>query len=964
MRIPKLSSTTIRRRPRRTLLAGIAGAALLSLPVAAASPRVLETVAATDDPVLAVSGDIACAPGTTPTATRCQQGATGNVVAGIDPDFVLPLGDTQYENGTDAEYAGAYAKTVWGADKGISRPAAGNHEYRTTGAAPYHSYFGANAGDPAKGYYSWNVTGPGNAFSWHMIALNSECVQLGGGSITQGCGVGSSQEAWLKADLAANKNVCTIAYWHRPRFSSSTTTPSSTSYVAFWNDLYNAGADIVLNGHAHDYERFAPQTSAGAADPAKGLREFVVGTGGKDFHTMGAPIANSAAINTSAFGVLKLTLHASSYDWQFVAANGYQYNDTGSGTCHSAPPADTAPPSAPTAVTASAPDASQVNLSWTASTDNVGVKNYNIYRGANGATPTLVATTATNATSYSDTAVAASTSYTYQVQAMDAAGNLSQLSEAGSVRTPAVTDKTPPTVPTGLLSEEVSDHQVDIGWTGSTDTGTGVSGYKVYRKGPGEPDFTLLATTVGTGPGKTSHQDFTVKPDSTYQYQVSAYDGANNESGRSVPLSVTTPAGPSSRTFTFTPAGDATLDKASPTSNAGTATSLTADNSPVDDFLLKFNVATSGCASLSSATLRLTNNANGSTKGGDLYTTGPNWAESTVNWSTAPARGALLNSLGAVSSGAVATVDVTEGVTTLNGEVNLRVGNSVNDGVRYWSREAATTGNRPQLTVVCATSAPAPDTTAPAAPANLTAQPVSGSEVDLQWTGSTDNVGVTGYRIYRGGAVVGTVPGDALAYHDASDVKPSTSYSYTVTAVDAAGNESARSNSVTVTTPGGTGPKTFSFAPAGDATVDATNPTTNAGTSPKLVVDNSPVNGAMLKFAVATTGCASLTRATLRLTDNANGSVKGGDVYASGSGWSEGTVAYANAPARGTLLGSLGPVTSGATYTIDVTKGVSTLNGEVAFRVGSASGDGAHYYSKEGGTTAQKPQLTVVCSGG
>src|ERR687890_1012635 len=322
------------------LLAGMAVAALASLTLPGG------TAAAADDPVLAVSGDIACAPGKTPSVTRCQQGATGTVVAGIDPDYVLPLGDTQYENGTDLEYAGSYDKTVWGVDKGISRPAAGNHEYRTAGAKPYYNYFGANAGDPAKGYYSWDIRGPDNAFRWHMIALNSECAQLGGGSTTQGCGVGSSQEAWLKADLAANRNVCTIAYWHRPRFSSSTTTPSSTSYVAFWNDLYNAGADIVLNGHAHDYERFAPQTSAGAADPSKGLREIVVGTGGKDFHTMGSPIANSDTSNVSAVGVLKLTLHSGSYDWRFVAADGHRYEDSGSGSCHSAPSADTTPPSA------------------------------------------------------------------------------------------------------------------------------------------------------------------------------------------------------------------------------------------------------------------------------------------------------------------------------------------------------------------------------------------------------------------------------------------------------------------------------------------------------------------------------------------------------------------------------------------------------------------------------------------
>ena len=124
------------------------------------------------------------------------------------------------------------------------------------------------------------------------------------------------------------------------------------------------------------------------------------------------------------------------------------------------------------------------------------------------------------------------------------------------------------------------------------------------------------------------------------------------------------------------------------------------------------------------------------------------------------------------------------------------------------------------------------------------------------------------------------------------------------------------------------------------------------------------MNDFVIKFAVTTIGCTGVSDATLRLTDNANGSVKGGDVYSTGTGWSEGTVTHGNAPARGTLLGSLGAVTSGATYSIDVTKGVSTVNGEVAFRVGSTSGDGAHYYSKEGGTTAQKPQLTVVCRGG
>lgn len=265
------------------------------------------------------------------------------------------------------------------------------------------------------------------------------------------------------------------------------------------------------------------------------------------------------------------------------------------------------------------------------------------------------------------------------------------------------------------------------------------------------------------------------------------------------------------------------------------------------------------------------------------------------------------------------------------------------------------------MTVVCATSAPAPDTTAPSAPGDLTGQAPSSGEIDLQWTASTDNVEVTGYNIYRGGLKVGAVSADALTYQDTSDLEPNTSYSYNVMAVDAASNESAKSNTVTLTTPGATGSKTFSFGAAADATIDATNASTNAGATTKLVVDNSPVDDFVIKFALAATGCTTVHRATLQLTDKANGSVKGGDFYTTDPSWDERTVTWANTPARGKFLGSLGAVSAGATYGVDVTMGVSTLNGEVAFRAGSTAGDGAHYYSKEGGT-AVKPQLTVVCS--
>jgi fibronectin type 3 domain-containing protein len=777
-------------------------AGVLSLAAGIAAVTFSAPSAAVGDPVIVVGGDIACPPGKTVDATHCQQVKTGSVLTGASPTYVLPLGDSQYDAGTAAEYAGSYAATGWGTDKGISRPSTGNHEYRTTGAPGYYGYFGANAGDPQKGYYSWDVPVTGGS-SWHMIALNSECSVLGGGSISAGCGAGSSQETWLKADLAAHQNVCTIAYWHRPRFSSSSTTPSSTTYTAFWNDLYAGGADVVLNGHAHNYERFAPQTSAGVAD-SKGLTEFIVGTGGVGFQNMGPTLANSAVTNNSAFGALKMTLHANSFDYQFMPAAGYSLSDAGTNIpCHSAPAPDTTKPSAPANVTATASSANQVNLSWVAATDNVGVKNYNIYRGSNGATPTLLTTTTTNATTFTDTTVTGNTPYTYQVYAQDAAGNVGPASNAASVTTPASTDTTPPTAPSGLAAEAVFSNEIDLGWTGSTDSGTGVSGYKVYRQGPGESTFTLLATQPGTGAGHNSYVDMTVKPSSAYQYYVTAYDGANLESARSNTVSSSTPAGPTSKTFTFTTTGDASIQQASPTTNVGSVSPLSVDNSPVSDVMMKFNVATSGCESLTSAKLTLTNNANGSTKGGDFYTTGPNWTESAVNWSNAPTRGALLNSLGAVASNATATVDVTDGVSSLNGEANFRIGSTVSDGVAYFSKEGA--GAKPTLTVVCATSAPVPDNTAPSAPTALTGTAKNAGEVDLSWTASTDNLGVTNYDIYRGGALVGTVPGgsaqgSSLTYQDTT-VAPSTTYAYTVKARDAANNTSAASNTATVTTP-------------------------------------------------------------------------------------------------------------------------------------------------------------------
>jgi hypothetical protein len=281
-------------------------------------------------PVIAAAGDIACDPadasfnGGNGTATACRMKATSDLMLGLGLTAVLNLGDNQYENGMLAKYQASYAPT-WGRLDAIIRPVPGNHEYVTAGAAGYFSYFGAAAGDPAKGYYSYDLGG------WHLIALNSNCAAVGG------CGAGSPQGQWLAADLAAHPGTCTLAYWHHPRFSSGPHGNDATS-DPFWQALYAAGADVILNGHDHIYERFAPQNPAGAADPAQGLRQFTVGTGGKNLTSIQAVKANSELRNATAFGVLEMTLHPNGYAWRFLSASGGAVLDQGASLCHSALP--------------------------------------------------------------------------------------------------------------------------------------------------------------------------------------------------------------------------------------------------------------------------------------------------------------------------------------------------------------------------------------------------------------------------------------------------------------------------------------------------------------------------------------------------------------------------------------------------------------------------------------------------
>jgi hypothetical protein len=315
------------RRIMIVLSALVVCAAASTVGLVASVPR----AAAATDPVVAAAGDIACAPPGTRTASKCHQAATADLLAGADA--VLPIGDEQYNCGQLSAFNQVYNPS-WGRFNNVSNPAVGDNEYAgngcsTPGASGYYTYFGDRASprEPGctincQGYYSYDVG------SWHLVALNSECTQPGVG----GCSASSPQTQWLKADLAAHPNTCTLAYFHRPYFSDKGGTVAKVKQL--FTALYNGGADVLLVGHQHIYERFRPQSPSGAA-ATNGVRQFIVGTGGRSQTTPASPPpAGSEKQNSGTFGVLKLTLHPTSYDFQFVPEAGKTFTDTGTQACH------------------------------------------------------------------------------------------------------------------------------------------------------------------------------------------------------------------------------------------------------------------------------------------------------------------------------------------------------------------------------------------------------------------------------------------------------------------------------------------------------------------------------------------------------------------------------------------------------------------------------------------------------
>ncbi len=475
---------------------------------------------------------------------------------------------------------------------------------------------------------------------------------------------------------------------------------------------------------------------------------------------------------------------------------------------------DTQAPTIPTNLSAVPVNSTQVNLNWAASTDNVGVTGYTVYR--NG---TSVGTVSGSTLNYSDTTVSPSTTYSYTVDAFDLAGNHSAGSTPFGVTTPAPPDSQAPSVPTNFSLVAGSSTQVDLSWGASTDN-IGVTGYSVYRGG------SLLTTVSGS---TLTYSDTSVVAGTSYSYSIDAFDLAGNHSSQTNTISITTP--PTQATsLTFSPVADTWVNASSPTTNYGNSVSLRLDGSPDVHSYLRFSVTGTGGKTISQVNLLLyTKNA--STLGFRIYDVADNtWGESTTNYNNAPVFGTLLVSSGSIPVNTWITVNLTGSISG-DGVYSFGINTPSSTAFNLSSKEAI--GFVPQLVInfgsaPTPTSTPTPtgtpsptptgtpiptptpaftptptvtpDTAAPSIPTSLTASATVSNKVDLLWNASTDNVGVSGYTIYRDSSLLTTVAGNVVSYFDTS-VLPNTSYQYTVDAFDLAGNHSLASASASVTTP-------------------------------------------------------------------------------------------------------------------------------------------------------------------
>lgn len=831
-----------------------------------------------------------------------------NLINTLQPNLFLYLGDV-YEKGSVAEFYNWYgtSTTNFGRLRAITNPTVGNHEYEKGAAPGYFDYW-----NNVPNYYSYNAGG------WHFISLNSN-------SSVVATSATSAQYAWLQQDLTANSQVCTIVYYHHPLYNVGPEGPA-TSMTDMWKLMAQYGVSIVVNGHDHDYQRWVPLDGNGNPSPT-GITEFVAGAAGHGVQTIvnsDARVAYSNSTNPGGFGVLLLKLNASGASFQYINTGGTVL-DSGVIPCAKSGP-DTQAPTVPGNFSASAVSATQVNLSWTVSSDNVGVAGYTIYRNA-----------------------------------------------------------------VALASVNGSTH---------------------------------------------AYSDNSAMPGQTYQFSVDAYDAAGNHSAQTAAISVTMPPMPAS--ITIYPVADTYVSSSSPTSNYGSATTIRLDGSPDLHGYLRFNVQGTAGTPITRATLQLYANNTSSLGISALRVADNTWDEKKVTYNNAPALGSLISSSGFFTSGGWVSLDVTgyvigDGVysfgLTTPGTTTLSFP-SLNSGVNYaqiilsflagdltppstptgltasatatplqvslsWTASTDNVGvtgytvyrGGNSIATVNGTTTtftdmvPAPgiysytvdafdaagnhssqstaapitfaDVTPPSVPNNFSAAAVSATQVNLAWTASTDDVGVAGYTVYRDGAALTSLAASSLSFSDTS-VSASTSYSYAVDAFDAAGNHSAATTAITVTTP--SLPASLTFTPDADAYVNSGSPDTNYGSSTSLRVDASPTVNSYLRFTVQGLGGRTISRARLLIyaTSSSSQGLAGWSV--ADTTWGEKTITFNNAPVLGTSLGSTPAVVGGTWMTLDIT-GYITGEGTFSFGVSTPGSTAISLASRESG--ANSPQLII-----
>lgn len=868
--------------------------------------RDLSMALAASDPVIAAAGDIACDPasssfnGGNGTSGACRQKYTSDMLVNGGFAAILPLGDIQYYCGGYQAWLQSYDLS-WGRVKSITRPAVGNHEYLTSGgtdctsanagAAGYFKYFGAAAGDPSQGYYSYNIG------AWHLIALNSNCSSAGG------CGSSSPQGLWLKADLQANPTLCTLAYWHIPVFSSGGR--ASSNARALWQILYDHGVELVLNGHDHIYERFAPQTSTGTLDNARGIRQFTVGTGGSNHTSLASIAGNSLVRNADTFGILKLTLHSSSYDWQFVPEPGKTFTDSGAAQCFGpGQPGITATPS-PT----SAPLASATNTPTS---------------GGQGDTfPTQTFTFNPIADAYVN-ASSATTNYGTSTQLRVDGSPLVRSYLRFDVRNLAgrVTRATLRVYATSALSSGYDARAVtDNTWSETTinynnaptfGSALGVSG-PVVAGGWNNLDVTSLITGNGI-----------------YNLALTTSSGtalslASREAGANTPQLIV----------------EAQLPTATPNpTNTPTATASLISTSTATPSRTATATRTSTATATASATRSST-----ATQINTLTPIPTNTPTATPAATVTPTDRPVPTALDPVQ---------TSTATPAPSDTPVPTATDTETPMPTATQQDAET---PTLTV------PPTDTENPAA--TETGTPAFTNTATSQPTNTLTNTPLPAATGTDTATPQPTnAPTDTPILPDTATPLPTVTNTRTptVTATNVPIPTSTRTATLapspTVTRTSTPAPVSRTFTPVADSYVNQSLPTTNYGTSTQLRVDGSPFVRSYLRFNVQNLS-GRVTRATLRIY--ANSAASSGCVanIVGDNTWTESGLTYNNAPPLGSALGSSGSFGGGVWISMDVTAYI-TGNGTYNLAVTTPGSTAVSLASREAGTNT--PQLIIETS--